>query len=52
MSRAILKAPVVTQVTTAKIANPTPTTGVCQPLDPVAHQFSGTPTATPGQPPN
>jgi hypothetical protein len=51
MSRALILEPVVSQVTTAKIANPVAVQRVTQALEVMAHQFSGTPTATPEQPP-
>jgi hypothetical protein len=52
MSRAVVHEPVVTQVTATKISNPTAVVAVSQAHDPVSHQFTGTQTATPEQPPS
>lgn len=52
MSRAVIHDPVVSQVTTAKIANPATVNALTVVLDPVSHQYTGTQTATPGMPPS
>ena len=52
MSRAIVHEPVVTQVTTTKIATPAPTLRISVALEPVSHQFTGTQTAEPEMPSN
>ena len=52
MSRAVVHEPVVSQVTTTKISNPTTIVAVSQVLEPICHIYSGTQTATPAMPPS
>jgi len=52
MSRALVHEPVVSQVTTTKISNPSMVVRITQALDPRSHQYTGTQTSTPDLPPS